>query len=97
EEVRALVAAIHATNPDLPPLVALYQEGGIVSRIADDPAPDAATLGLLPPEEISAFARRRAETLAGYGFDVNFAPVADVAFTPERFITRRRFGCHACD
>ena len=54
EEVRALVAAIHATNPALPPLVALDQEGGIVSRIADDPAPDAPTLGQLPAAEISA-------------------------------------------
>ena len=50
QEVRALVAAIHATNPELPPLVALDQEGGIVSRIADDPAPDAPTMGQLPAE-----------------------------------------------
>ena len=92
EEVRTLVAAIHDTNPDLPPLVALDQEGGIVSRIADDPAPDAPTMGQLPPAEISALARARAETLAGYGFDVNFAPVADVAFSAESFMTGRAFG-----
>jgi len=92
EEVRALVAAIHATNPELPPLVALDQEGGIVSRIADDPAPDAPTLGQLPVAEISALARARAERLAAYGFDVNFAPVADVAFSPESFMTGRAFG-----
>jgi beta-N-acetylhexosaminidase len=92
EEVRALVAAIHATDPELPPLVALDQEGGIVSRIGDDPAPDAATMGQLPSDEISALARARAETLAGYGFDVNFAPVADVAFAPDSFLTGRAFG-----
>lgn len=92
EEVRALVAAIHATNPELPPLVALDQEGGIVSRIADDPAPDAPTLGKLPIAEISELARERAETLAAYGFDVNFAPVADVAFSPDSFMTGRAFG-----
>jgi beta-N-acetylhexosaminidase len=92
EEVRALVAAIHATNPELPPLVALDQEGGIVSRIADDPAPDAPTMGQLPATEISARARTRAETLATYGFDVNFAPVADVAFSPDSFMTGRAFG-----
>ena len=67
EEVRALVAAIHATNPELPPLVALDQEGGIVSRIADDPAPDAPTMGQLPATEISALARARAERLAATG------------------------------
>ena len=92
EEVRALVAAIHATNPELPPLVALDQEGGIVSRIADDPAPDAPTMGQLPAAEISALARARAERLAAYGFDVNFAPVADVAFSPDSFMTGRAFG-----
>ena len=92
EEVRALVAGIHATNPDLPPLVALDQEGGIVSRVSDDPAPDAPAMGQLPPAEISAFARARAETLAAYGFDVNFAPVADVAFNADSFMTGRAFG-----
>src|SRR5215216_4748036 len=86
EEVQSLVAAIHATNPELPPLVALDQEGGIVSRIADDPAPDAPTMGQLPAAKISALARARAERLAGYGFDVNFAPVADVAFGPQSFM-----------
>jgi beta-N-acetylhexosaminidase len=92
DEVRALVAAIHDTNPDLPPLVALDQEGGIVSRIADDPAPDAPTLGTLPAVEIEALARMRADALARYGFDVNFAPVADVAFAPDSFMTGRVFG-----
>ena len=92
EEVRELVAGIHATNPDLPPLVALDQEGGIVSRISDDPAPDAPAMGELVPAEIYARARARAETLVAYGFDVNFAPVADVAFNPDSFMTGRAFG-----
>ena len=92
EEVQALVAAIHATNPELPPLVALDQEGGLVNRIADDPAPDAPTMGQLPASEISALARARAEALAAYGFDVNFAPVADVAFRPDSFMAGRAFG-----
>jgi beta-N-acetylhexosaminidase len=92
EEVRALVTAIHATNPELPPLVALDQEGGIVSRITDDPAPDAPTLGQLPAAEISALAQARAERLTAYGFDVNFAPVADVAFSPDSFMAGRAFG-----
>jgi beta-N-acetylhexosaminidase len=92
DEVRGLVAAIHATNPRLPPLVALDQEGGLVSRIADDPAPAALTMGALPPAEIAALARARAETLASYGFDVNFAPVADVAFAADSFMAGRAFG-----
>lgn len=91
-EIRELVAAIHATNPELPPLVGLDQEGGLVSRIADDPAPDAPTLGLLPHDEIAAYARQRALALASYGFDVNFAPIADVAFSPDSFMSGRAFG-----
>ena len=92
EEVRALVAAIHATNPELPPLVALDQEGGIVSRIGDDPAPDAPALGRLSAAEITSLAGARAATLAGYGFDINFAPVADIAFPPDSFMSGRTFG-----
>jgi beta-N-acetylhexosaminidase len=92
EEVGALVAAIHDTNPALPPLVALDQEGGMVSRIADDPAPDAPAMGLLQAAEITAMARQRADVLARYGFQVNFAPVADVAFAPDSFMAYRTFG-----
>ncbi|MFT4036531.1 MAG: glycoside hydrolase family 3 N-terminal domain-containing protein [Thermomicrobiales bacterium] len=91
-EVQALTAALHATNPVLPPLVALDQEGGIVSRLADDPAPDATVLGTLPLAQISELAGQRAALLAAYGFDVNFAPVADVAFSPDSFMAGRTFG-----
>ncbi len=91
-EVRALVASIHATNPAMPPLVALDQEGGIVSRIANDPAPDAAALGLLARDEIEAYSRQRADAIAAYGFDVNFAPVADIAFSPDSYMSGRSFG-----
>lgn len=92
DEVRALTSAIHATGSALPPLVSLDQEGGIVSRLWDDPTPDAPTLGTLALDEISLFARQRAELLAAYGFDLNFAPVADVAFAPDSFMAGRTFG-----
>ena len=92
DEIRALVAAIHDTNPELPPLVALDQEGGIVSPIVEDSVPGAPTLGQLSGEEIAALAGARAEMLAGFGFDVNFAPVADVAFAPDSFMAGRAFG-----
>lgn len=92
EEVKAFVSAIHATNPNLPPLVALDQEGGLVSRIVDDPAPGAPAMGTMEPAEIADLARQRAETLARYGFNVNFAPVADVAFGADSFMAGRAFG-----
>lgn len=91
-EVQALTAALHVTNADFPPLVALDQEGGIVSRLTDDPAPDAATMGTLPLAEISRLARQRADLLAAYGFDLNCAPVADIAFSPDSFMAGRAFG-----
>jgi beta-N-acetylhexosaminidase len=92
DKVRALTAAIAATNPALPPFRAIDQEGGIVARLAGDPAPDAPMMGWLPDEEVSSLARARAEYLAGFGIDINFAPVADVAWTPDSFMTGRAFG-----
>jgi beta-N-acetylhexosaminidase len=91
-DVRSLTSAIHASVPYLPPLVSLDQEGGIVTRLWDDPAPDAPTLGTLTLDEIRSFAQQRAELLASYGFDLNFAPVADVAFDPDSFMAGRTFG-----
>lgn len=92
DEVRALTSAIHATVPALPPMVSLDQEGGIVTRLWDDPVPDAPTLATLSLEEISTLAGQRAALLAAYGFDLNFAPVADVAFAPDSFMAGRTFG-----
>ncbi len=92
DEVRTLIAAIHATNPDRPPLVALDQEGGEVTRLAGDPCPSAPELGALPDDEIARLSGERAAFLMQYGVDVNFAPVADVGWTPDGAVTGRTFG-----
>jgi len=92
DEVRSLVAAIHATNPILPPLVCIDQEGGLVSRLPGDPALDAPMLGTLPPEEIARQAALRGEFLSTFDIDVNFAPVSDIAWTPDSFMSGRAFG-----
>lgn len=97
DEIRSLVSAIHATNPVMPPLVALDQEGGIVSPIIADPAPGAPAMGQLGAQEIATLARARADILASYGFDINFAPVADVAFAADSFMTGRTFGADPRD
>lgn len=91
-DLHSLTSAIHATAPSLPPLVSLDQEGGIVTRLWDDPAPDAPTMGTLSLDEITSLAMQRAVLLASYGVDLNFAPVADVAFTPDSFMAGRTFG-----
>ena len=92
DEVRALIAAIHATNPDRPPLVALDQEGGEVTRLAGDPCPSAPELGALPDDDVARLSGERAAFLMQYGVDVNFAPVADVGWTPDGAVTGRTFG-----
>jgi beta-N-acetylhexosaminidase len=91
-EVAAFVTAIHATNPDLPPLVAVDEEGGPVTRLPADPAPGAVELGLLPTAKVQSLAHARAEYVATFGFDVNFAPVADVAYTADSVMAARSFG-----
>jgi beta-N-acetylhexosaminidase len=93
EQLRAFVKAIHRTNEAMPPLVAIDQEGGPVARIPGDPAPGAVELGREPDKTVRKKARERAEFLADFGFDVNFAPVADVAYKPTSFMAARSFGC----
>jgi len=57
-----------------------------------DPAPGAGELGKLGGDEVRAKARDRARFLAGFGFDVNFAPVADVAYRNTSAMYLRSFG-----
>jgi beta-N-acetylhexosaminidase len=91
-QIREFVNAIHRSNPKLTPLVAIDQEGGDVIRLPNDPSPGAMVLGLLPDAEVRARAKDRGKFLARYGFDVNFAPVADVAFAKSSTMYLRSFG-----
>jgi beta-N-acetylhexosaminidase len=86
------ISAIHATNAVIPPLVCIDQEGGPVTRLAGDPAPGAVQMGLLENADVTNLAKERAEFLATYGFDVNFAPVADIAYEPTSTMAARSFG-----
>lgn len=90
-ELHAFTAAIHRSS-DIPPLIAIDQEGGPVTRLAGDPAPGAVILGQYGQNEVRNLAKLRAEFLNGYGFDVNFAPVADVAYKPTSYMLSRSFG-----
>jgi beta-N-acetylhexosaminidase len=95
DQLRSYVSAIHGTNEAIPPLVAVDQEGGPVSRVYGDPAPGAVALGQESDKSVRTYARERAEFLMSYGFDVNFAPVADVAYKPTSFMAQRSFGTTA--
>ena len=81
-EVAALITAVRTAAPaDLPPVVAVDQEGGRVMRLGP-PAmqlPPMRRVGDLDDEElIQRVAEAQARELAALGFTLSFAPVADV-------------------
>lgn len=84
-----------AKEQGLPPLfIGVDEEGGLVERISFDPVTYyPAELGTVDNEtttkEITASI---AETLRNLNINVNFAPVADIAYAPDSFMTNRSFG-----
>lgn len=91
-QIAAYTAAVHASGRWVPPFAAIDQEGGPVTRISNDPAPSATVMATLPDEQVQRLAHERAAYLTELGFDVNFAPVADIAFTPRSTMANRAFG-----
>lgn len=89
--LREFTAAIHRSAL-VPPLISIDQEGGPVTRIIGDPAPGAVILSQYADADVRNLAKLRAEFLFNYGFDVNFAPVADVAYRPTSYMIGRSFG-----
>jgi beta-N-acetylhexosaminidase len=83
---------LHASNSVIPPLICIDQEGGPVTRLAGDPSPGAVQLGLLDDKDVRSLAEKRAQFLSTYGFDVNFAPVADIAYDAASSMIARSFG-----
>jgi beta-N-acetylhexosaminidase len=86
------ITQVHASNPLVPPFVCIDQEGGPVTRLAGDPAPGAVQMGTLEDKEVRLLARERSTFLRQYGIDVNFAPVADVAYQANSMMASRSFG-----
>ncbi len=86
-ELRALPGA---------PLLCIDEEGGRVSRIAGNPAFDVprhestAALAALGPQAVYEAARAIGGYLRGFGFDIDFAPVADVNTNPQNIIIGAR-------
>ncbi|WP_194763336.1 glycoside hydrolase family 3 N-terminal domain-containing protein [Microbacterium sp. UFMG61] len=90
-ELKTITAAL-APDPDLPPLIAIDQEGGIVSRLSGDAYPSSTTLKTLPVEQTSAAFSARASLVAQADITVNFGTVADVTADPSSFIHGRALG-----
>ena len=91
EELRTLTAAL-TVDPALPPLIAVDQEGGIVSRLPWDTFPASTTLKSRPVAETSAAFAARGALVARTGITVDFGTVADVPADPGSFIFGRALG-----
>ena len=97
EQLRRLVADIHATGAGVPPLVALDHEGGRVDRLPHPPFthfPPMATVADRGDAKLAvAVGRAMGRELRAVGIDLDFAPVLDVWSNPRnRVIGDRAFG-----
>lgn len=90
-ELQALTASL-VVDPALPPLIAIDQEGGIVSRLPTDGYPSSTTLKVGTPDETADAFAARAALVARAGITVNFGTVADVTADPSSFIYGRALG-----
>lgn len=92
DQISAYISAIHTSGKIIPPFVGVDQEGGPVTRVPGDPVPGASMMAVLPDAHVQKLASERAKFLEGFGFNVNFAPVADVAYTAGSTMATRAFG-----
>ncbi|WP_240750659.1 glycoside hydrolase family 3 N-terminal domain-containing protein [Microbacterium sp. K27] len=90
-ELQALTTAL-TVDPGLPPLIAVDQEGGFVSRLHGDGFPASPSLKGLPVAETSAAFTARGSLVARAGITVNFGTVADYTDDPGSFIHGRALG-----
>ncbi len=79
-------------DPGLPPLVAVDQEGGDVSRLSWDDYAAPYELHDADPAAVQTAYAGRANLLRQAGIPVNFGIVADVSADPGSFIYRRILG-----
>lgn len=90
-ELRSLTAAL-TVDPALPPLIAVDQEGGLVSRMNGDEYPASTSLKGLPVADTSAAFLARGSLVGRAGITVNFGTVADQTDDPGSFIHGRALG-----
>lgn len=90
-ELAALIDSL-TIDSDIPPLVAIDQEGGIVSRLPADDYAASTTLKSSSVADTSAAFSARAALVAKMGIGVNFGTVADVTADSSSFIYGRALG-----
>ncbi|MGB3374476.1 MAG: glycoside hydrolase family 3 N-terminal domain-containing protein, partial [Microbacterium sp.] len=90
-QVRAVTAAL-TVDSALPPLIAIDQEGGVVSRLSWDRLPGGRALQTDDAAHTEEIFAQRAQMVADIGANVNFGIVADVPPGPSSFISSRALG-----
>ena len=89
DQVKSLITDINKTGKSagLTPLfIGIDQEGGAVARMEDQliKVPPAEELGKKPIEQAVSLAKQSGTELKDLGFNINFAPVADLGLTYGR-------------
>ena len=99
EQVAALNASVYAACSDRLPIVSVDQEGGRVQRIREPATrfPPMATVGAARDPDLAAkLGEALGDELEAMGFNVDFAPCADVFTNPDNtVIGDRAFGTDA--
>ncbi|HEU5379260.1 MAG TPA: glycoside hydrolase family 3 N-terminal domain-containing protein [Ktedonobacteraceae bacterium] len=93
-QVRGLISEMQK-QAFLPLTVSVDQEGGTVDRLInlDGPQPSASSLGATGnPNKVYQQGIKDAQALAGYGFNLNLAPVVDVTNVYNRQLDGRTYG-----
>ena len=93
DQVKSLITDINKTGKSagLTPLfIGIDQEGGAVARMEDQliKVPPAEELGKEPIEQAVSLAKQSGTELKDLGFNINFAPVADLGLTYGRSFSR---------
>lgn len=87
-QLRGLIAGLQQSSP-VPLLIGIDEEGGVVARLANSPGFDlpqyesAAAVGAQGTYAVRAMSAEIGTYLAGYGINLDFAPVADVNTNPD--------------
>lgn len=89
--LRAQTSAL-VTDRQLPPFLAIDEEGDTVKRLATDTFPGALTLPYKPPSATKDAFAGRSDLLKGVGLNLNFGIIADVTANPKSFIYPRVLG-----
>lgn len=92
EQVRELNMELAEMLPSgRPAFLCVDQEGGSVQRVRETGWPDMRSLGALgDPDLTREVARAMSRELRAMGFDLNFAPVADVDSNPDNPVIGKR-------